>query len=200
MVKAKQKTLRIFDMTIEQEADFFPYMEKNLILLREYLLMLSGEVTPKIVDYLNQNNICFMQTKDCHVKLSSKQNTPQQAPTREQISTNNPQKSVIVQESKIIKTLLLQKPVRSGEEIVHDGDVTIFGRVNSAAKVMAEGNVEIYGTIDGLVQCDGDYMIIKDIGKGYVVFNGDILDKDQFNGNLKKVTYSSVGVSIKDIF
>jgi septum site-determining protein MinC len=201
MVKAKQKSIRIFDIVVENEADFLPYMEKNLILLQEYLLILSGDITKNILNYLEKKNICYKLTKDCNIKLSTKSNTTKPKKQIEPKSTNTPQQNVrIVKELKIIKTLLVQKPVRSGEELIYEGDVTIFGRVNSAAKVVADGNVEVYGTIDGLVQCDGDYMIAKDIGKGYIIFNGDILDKDKFDGNLKRVTLSNDGVVIKDIF
>jgi hypothetical protein len=44
-------------------------------------------------------------------------------------------------------------------------------------------------------------MIVKELGKGHIIFNGDILEREDFDGNLKKVTLTSEGtVSIKDIF
>ncbi len=200
MIKAKQKTIRIFDISIDQEDEFFSYLNKNLILLKEFLLVLSGDVTKKTTKYLSENNICYVLAKDCHIKLSSKSNTEKIPKTQKPNGTKKTQNITVVQENKVIKTLLLEKPVRSGEEIVYDGDITIFGRVNSASKVIAEGNVEIYGTIDGVVQCDGDYMIVKEIGKGYIIFNGDILDRDRFDGKLKRITSSLSGVIIKDVF
>ncbi|MCH9814324.1 MAG: hypothetical protein K0U47_10345 [Epsilonproteobacteria bacterium] len=210
MVKAKQKTLRIFNIEIENEADFFPYMEKNLILLKEYLLVLKGDITPKVTQYLDSHNICFILSDDCKLNFSSKTNNDQnrdiisksvtEAEPQAQKSTPNQQPIVTIQAEPRVQTLLIEKPIRSGEVVIHEGDVTIFGRVNSAAKVIAEGNVEVYGAIDGLVQCDGDYMIVKELGKGHIIFNGDILEKEHFNGTLKKVTYSSAGAVIKDIF
>jgi septum site-determining protein MinC len=207
MIKAKQKTIRIFDIKIENEADFFPYMDKNLILLKEYLLILSGDVTPKITKYLDKNSICFMTTEDCNLKLKTKSNNTTKSDimaknkssvtkSRDQITINSQPEDKMEK----IETLLIEKPIRSGEEIVHNGDITIFGRVNSAAKVIAEGNVEVYGLIDGLVQCDGKYMIVKELGKGHIIFNGDILEREDFDGNLKKVTLTSDGISIKDVF
>ena len=39
-----------------------------------------------------------------------------------------------------------------------------------------------------MVEVNGEFVIINSIGKGYVVFNGDILDKDDFSdGKNKKV-------------
>lgn len=210
MVKAKQKTLRIFDISIENEADFFPYMDKNLILLKEYFLVLSGDVTPKVTQYLDSHSICFMTADDCKLKINTKTNNATKSDImsenkhveRKNVDTNtiNSQTEDKISQSEVVKTLFLEKPVRSGEEIIHAGDVTIFGRVNSAAKVIAEGNVEVYGVIDGLVQCDGEYMIVKELGNGHIIFNGDILDREQFDGSLKKITHDSSGVIIKDVF
>lgn len=207
MIKAKQKTVRIFDITIEKEKDFFLYMDKNLVLLKEYILVISGDLTPKVTKYLESYNICFIIAKDCNLKIKDKSESHVKSDIMAKIepqnvnqNTINSQHQDIVQESLKIKTLLLERPVRSGEEIIHAGDITVFGRVNSASKVIAEGNVEVYGLIDGLVQCDGNYMIIKDIGKGHVIFNGDILEREQFDGKLKKVTCTPSRVMIKDIF
>jgi len=209
-VKAKQKTIRIFEIEIENEDDFFSYMAQNLILLKEYFLIIKGNTTPKIINYLDKNDLCFIKADECKLNLTSKTKS---SDTRDTISTNNLEKSneretitISSQSSdtipyvKEIKTLLFEKTIRSGEEIISEGDITIFGRVNSAAKVISEGNVEIYGTIDGLVQCNGNYMIVKELGKGHIIFNGDILEREDFNGNLKKITYSSDGAVIRDIF
>ena len=210
MIKAKQKTVRIFDINIEDEKEFFPYMDKNLILLKEYMLVISGDITNEITKYLESHNICFIVAEDCNLKIKSKSNSDtksdiiqkekSQLPKNVDKITINSHQDDKVQDEPKLKTLLLERPVRSGEEIIHEGDVTIFGRVNSASKVLAEGNVEVYGLIDGLIQCDGDYMVVKELGKGHIIFNGDILEREMFDGNLKKVTYSSSGVEIKDIF
>ncbi len=201
-MKAKQKTIRIFDIEIDSEHNFFLYMNKNLVLLKEYLLLLRGSVTPNVTQYLDENNICFMTAEKCNLKLSTKINQTNKSAiiTKDKQNTINPQPTVSMESTKKSGTLLLEKTIRSGEEVVFDGDITIFGRVNSAAKVIAEGSVEVYGIIDGLVQCDGSYMIVKELGKGHIIFNGDILEKEQFDGNLKKVTRSPKGAVIKDIF
>jgi len=182
-------------------------MDKNIILLKDYFLLIQGSLTPKMREYLEEKGTCFKEANTCNLKLSSKSDASQKSDIIEEEKNQEPQEVVkyveVASEPEVIehaKTLLFQKPIRSGEEVVHDGDVTIFGRVNSAAKVLSEGNVEVYGCIDGLVQCDGEYMILKEIGKGYVVFNGDILEKELFDGKLKRVTRSDIGAVIKDIF
>jgi septum site-determining protein MinC len=47
-------------------------------------------------------------------------------------------------------SLLLDKPIRSGQSIVHpEGDVIIVGSVASGAEVIAGGSIHIYGTLRG---------------------------------------------------
>jgi septum site-determining protein MinC len=201
-MKAKQKNLRIFDIHIESEEDFFSYMNKNLILLKDYFMMINGETTPKIISFLDDSGLCYKLAKECNIRDFSKTNVTNELKQEEVQQETKPINSFDAQKEstskEIIKTLLFNKTIRSGEEIVTEGNVTIFGRVNSGAKIICEGNVAIYGVIDGTVQCDGDYMIIKDLDKGHLIFDGNILEKDQFNGNLKKIIKSDEGPIIED--
>jgi septum site-determining protein MinC len=95
--------------------------------------------------------------------------------------------------------IIKNSTVRSGEDIVSNGDVSVFSRVNSGAKIKADGCVEIFDIIDGLVECGGEYMLIKGIGKGTVFFNGTKLDPSGFNGKLKKVSLVDGKLEIKEI-
>ncbi len=47
-------------------------------------------------------------------------------------------------------TLLLDKPIRSGQSIFFpDGDVTVLGSVGSGAELVAGGSIHVYGTLRG---------------------------------------------------
>jgi septum site-determining protein MinC len=47
-------------------------------------------------------------------------------------------------------SLLIDKPVRSGQSIVFmEGDVTILGPVSSGAEIVAGGSIHVYGTLRG---------------------------------------------------
>jgi len=49
-------------------------------------------------------------------------------------------------------SILIDKPVRSGQQIIHPhGDVTVIGSVGSGAEIVAAGSVHIYGTLRGRV-------------------------------------------------
>ncbi len=205
-MKAKQKNIRIFELLIESEAEFITYMEKNLILLREYLLLLYGEVTPRVTDYLDEHHCCYKNMNGCNIKFrSSSKSSKESALVLENIKKGLVKQHLHQEEHKKDqdhspeKTKVLFTPVRSGVELCYEGDITIFSRVNSASKVISEGNVEIYGKIDGVVECNGEYMIAKEIGKGFIIFNGDILEKEHFDGTLKKIYKRGDEVIIEDL-
>jgi septum site-determining protein MinC len=47
-------------------------------------------------------------------------------------------------------SLLLDRPVRSGQSIVFpDGDVSVLGSVSSGAEIVAGGSIHVYGTLRG---------------------------------------------------
>ncbi len=201
-MRAKQKNLRIFELEITNDQEFFDYMDKNLILLKDFFLLLQGKISDDVINYLEEQGLCYKIAEDCNIKIPSKQSSTENRaiiPPKE--AHDKATSSVVTKVVKeYIKTLLIQQPIRSGREVIHEGDITIMGRVNSAAKVIAEGNVEVYGVVDGMIQCDGDYMIVKELGKGYIIFNGDILERELFDGNIKKITKGKDGAIVKDLF
>jgi septum site-determining protein MinC len=47
-------------------------------------------------------------------------------------------------------SLVLDRPVRSGQSIVHlDGDITVLGSVGSGAEIVAGGSIHVYGALRG---------------------------------------------------
>lgn len=53
-------------------------------------------------------------------------------------------------------SLLVDAPVRSGQSLFHEGDVTIIGSVSSGAEIVATGSIHIYGTLRGRVLAGAD--------------------------------------------
>lgn len=47
------------------------------------------------------------------------------------------------------KTKVVKQPVRSGQQIVCDGDLIVLGQVGAGAEVIAAGNIHIYGALRG---------------------------------------------------
>lgn len=56
------------------------------------------------------------------------------------------------------KTLFVTSTMRSGQNIVYDGSVIIFGDVNPGAEITATGNILVYGYFRGIAHagCNGN--------------------------------------------
>ena len=52
-------------------------------------------------------------------------------------------------EAKPKPNLLLDSPVRSGQAISNEGDVTVLGSVGSGAEIVAGGSIHVYGALRG---------------------------------------------------
>ncbi|MDD9892245.1 MAG: septum site-determining protein MinC [Gammaproteobacteria bacterium] len=46
-------------------------------------------------------------------------------------------------------TKVVKQPVRSGQQVVSDGDLIVLGQVGAGAEVIAKGNIHIYGALRG---------------------------------------------------
>ena len=55
-----------------------------------------------------------------------------------------------------VNSLLIDSPVRSGQSVFHEGDVTVIGSVSSGAEIVATGSIHIYGTLRGRVLAGAD--------------------------------------------
>lgn len=52
--------------------------------------------------------------------------------------------------------LLLNRSLRSGQRVEHDGDVILIGHVNDGAEVMASGNICVWGRLKGVAHAGLD--------------------------------------------
>jgi len=53
------------------------------------------------------------------------------------------------QPASVSNTKIINKPVRSGQQIYTEGDLIILGSVSGGAEVLADGNIHIYGSLRG---------------------------------------------------
>lgn len=54
-------------------------------------------------------------------------------------------------EAEALQTLFVAKTLRSGQEVIHNGNVVIIGDVNPGAEVIAGGDIIVRGTCRGVV-------------------------------------------------
>ncbi|KFL34115.1 MULTISPECIES: septum site-determining protein MinC [unclassified Sulfurospirillum] len=196
-MKVTQKNVRVFHIEIDDEASFLDYFRKNSLLLREFFLLIEGEITKNIAFVLEQSGVCYKEINQCNIRFGGiKKEAPslEEAPQKEKVLEEEPPKQMP-------KLKLYDRPIRSGEEIVESLPIVIFGRVNSGAKVFCEESMSIYGIIDGLVQCDGEYIVLSGISlRGHLIFNGEIVDREMIKQNvLQKIVMRNNVLEIKEV-
>jgi len=197
-MKVTQKNVRVFHIEIDDEASFLDYFRKNTLLLKEFFLLVEGTITKNIAFVLEQSGVCYKEINNCNIRFGGIKKDPfllTEEPKKETIS------EVSSEPKQLPKLKLYDRPIRSGEEIIESLPIVIFGRVNSGAKVFCEESMSIYGIIDGLVQCDGDYIVLSGISlRGHLIFNGEIIDRELLKQNvLQKIVMRDNVIEIKDV-
>lgn len=226
-MKTKQRTARLFEIECEDVVAVEKYISKNKALLDGLIVALKGSKASDCIKICNSHKLCYAVLGECQQQTSSSKAVQSKLSSdqKDLFDTQVEQDSSHIQyvekvvEKVVIQTVYVEKEdsgntvesvhkddrivknntMRSGEDIATTADVAIFARVNSGAKIKSDGCVEIFDTIDGLVECNGPYMIIKSIDKGTVVFNGTKIDSTLFNGRLKKVSLVDGKIEIKEL-
>lgn len=178
MVKGRQSNLKIFEIEPCEENRLIEYINRNCVLLQNFLLLLSQEITPTLAAFLNERGLLFMESKTLE-KLKR--------PAKKQESVSMIDDTLEQPVAESIQAQILNRIIRSGEEILCEGDLMIYGRINSGARIYAKGNLQIYGEIDGAVECEGEFVLLTKIGQGSVLFAGEFLDPNAFDGNKKVI-------------
>jgi len=184
-MKVKQKSIRAFEFTIsgaDDEKELISYVQQNLEILKSFLISINGELSKDAKEYLKDKRLKTVFEGD---SLQNK-NITDKNPVQETLKKDESNKEEKSEEQKN-ELINYDIPIRSGNRVECDNDVAIFKRINSGAKVIARKNAIIFGTIDGDLEANGDYLILKDIGKGNVVFNGEEVKKDSIDGRLCKI-------------
>lgn len=185
-MRVKQKSIRAFEFTIsglDDEKEFLLYVQQNLEILKNFLISINGELSAEAKEYLKESALKTifegdsLLNKNVADKISAKE-------VHEKEECNKNEDAEKEQKSGLIS---YDAPIRSGNRVECEDDIAIFKRINSGAKVVARKNAIILGTVDGDVEVNGDYLIIKEIGKGNIIFNGEEVEKDSVGGRLCRV-------------
>jgi septum site-determining protein MinC len=192
-LKVKQHTLLSFEFTIGDSSfdSFSSYLEKNRELLKNHLIVFRETPSEEIEELLSSESICYINRENCSINMRKKRVTPFEIDVdsiKPVGSNSDSDESLKPPNLSTGGSGAFHRPIRSGELIETDGNVTVLSRMNSGSEITAGGNVQIFGVIDGKVECNGSYMIVSRIGeKGNVIFNGIILDKKLFTSKQPKL-------------
>ena len=226
MVKTRQKNFRAFIFIEGDTEETIAYIAKNLELLKSLLLVFAyplKEHYAPLLEYLNAEGFHFVQAnnteklglesnmmKESHKVASIDVAQTQMRDSTSPAQTANTNFAVNAESQSALElplldsthtqdTLVLHRTIRSGEEIITRGDITIFGRINSGAHIQSDGNVQIFGVISGNVFCNGTYMILGKVGEGNILFQGEILDKTLLQYPYNKVYKKQDSIIIEEL-
>ncbi len=102
---------------------------------------LPEEDKRKIEDTLQRHNTKFLGYRSSEREEKKEVASAGQPQVRKSLDAINEKKSVEI----------VNKTLRSGQKIEHDGDVLIIGDVNPDSYVVASGNIIVLGTLRGVV-------------------------------------------------
>lgn len=195
-MKLKQKNLRLFEIDIDDFVTFSDYLEKNSEIFKESFLLIKGNICEKVEKYLDDFGYCYKNINNCTIKSSAKDGFELliKQETKETVGSQEPQKS-----SKKTQVKLIKKPIRSGERVDLNNCAIILSRINSGAEVSTSHSLELYDKVDGFVECNGEFLVIKEIGLGVVKFNSINIDKSMLDGKMKFIEIKEQKLEIKDI-
>lgn len=208
-MKTKQKNIRVFELDSDDAIEALAYLEKNSDLLRAFVLAIKGKASAEMYEWAQNNKHCAFIAPEC---LYMPKQAFEKIPTmlfdgghKEILLQNsdenikNNMNEVVAPIKNIPNRIVITRVLRSGEIIENDGDIVIFGRVNSGAKIISKGAVEIFDEVDGLVECDGDYIILRSIGKGSVVYKNETIKKELLKYDLQKLCFENGHLQVKKI-
>jgi len=169
--------MKVFETTIDDDNKFISFMSTNHELFKNHLILIQGNISKKISDYLNDQSLKYINNFELPrvKKIETKYIKPQE-----------------VKEIKKDHFKILTAPLRSGQIVKYNGDVLIFDRINSGSKIITTGNIIALNIVNGDIDSTGDFIIIPNTNQSNIVFHGIKIDNGLLKNKLNKIEYISI--------
>ncbi len=175
----KQYSVKVFEVTLEKEDEFISFFNKNYIIFTNHLISINGNVSEEIHNYLKEKNLKYIVNTDLPKVKTNKNSLNLLQETKEEIK-----KPV----EKIQDNLkVIDKLVRSGQELKIKGDLLLLSRVNSGGSISIEGNLIVTQIVDGDIRCNGNFMMLQASPKANIVFHEVEVDNKHLQEKLNRV-------------
>lgn len=93
-MKAKQKSIRIFEIECEDISEFEAYLNKNCVLLNGFLLLLKGDAKGAFAKECKKRGLCYAQLGECDESaLLVKKEVPQSLAASDGVKEEQPVKA-----------------------------------------------------------------------------------------------------------
>ena len=164
----KQKTLRVFE--VEDFEKLKKVVESKYELVKSYYFLLKEE-NEDIQNFLKEKELNFFVL-----------NTPIVNRGKIEKEVHIVEKIVEKVIEKSNNTQIFDRIIRSGEEILLEGNAIFFKRINPGAKIIIKGNLILLDENKGFIQIDGDFALITK-NSSMIFFNKEELKE------IKKATF-----------
>jgi len=180
----KQYSVKVFEVTLEDENEFIAFFDKNYVMFTNHLISIYGDVSTKIENYLQEKNLKYIINTELPKNRVSKN-----SPKLQEIEIEKaPQKEIKKPVEKIQDNLkVIDKLVRSGQELKISGDLLLLNRVNSGGSILIEGNLIITQIVEGDIRCNGNFMMLQASSKANIVFHEVEVDNRYLQDKLNRV-------------
>jgi septum site-determining protein MinC len=155
-------------------------------------LLLTKSKMAKLIADLNARGIRVMGLLGADPSWTDPDLPPTLSPTRvsdHRDSRDKPQSQSQFRPPAPASSRLIDSPVRSGQTLFHDGDLTIIGWVSSGAEIVATGSIHIYGALRGRVLAGADgnpgaHIFCRHMAAELVAIDGYYRMADEISANL----------------
>lgn len=182
-MQTKQYSVKVFEVILDDEKEFLSFFDKNYIIFKNHLLSIQGEASESIEAYLQEKKLKYVFNTQL----------PKSKPTKEKKETIAKKESAIItqpeeqQEKEQDNLQVIDKLVRSGQELKIDGDLLLLNRVNSGGSINISGNLIITQLVEGDIRCYGNFMMLKASPKANIVFHEVEVDNKYLEDKLNRV-------------
>ncbi len=185
-MRNKQYSVKVFETTLTDEDQFTSFFNTNYNLFKDYLIVIHGDISEKIQEYLQEKELRFVN----NIILPKSQG---RKAVEEEIAVQKEQQQQVENEllklsDRLHNNLKVQDTlVRSGQELTIDGDLLLLNRVNSGATIIANGNLIVTQLVEGSIRCFGNFMMLKASPKANIVFHDVVVDNSLLKERLNRV-------------
>ncbi len=185
-MRNKQYSVKVFETTLTDEDQFISFFNTNYNLFKDYLIVIHGDISQKIQEYLQEKELRFVN----NIILPKSQG---RKAVEEEIAVQKEQQQQVENEllklsDRLHNNLKVQDTlVRSGQELTIDGDLLLLNRVNSGATIIANGNLIVTQLVEGSIRCFGNFMMLKASPKANIVFHDVVVDNSLLKERLNRV-------------
>ncbi len=182
-MKTKQYSAKIFEIELENEDGFISFFDKNYLFFQNNLIVINGQESDKIKNYLDSKDLKYVFNLD--IPVQKKQKTNLEPIQKAQEKKEEPKVKPIEKAKTNLK--VLDKLIRSGQEVKLDGDLLLLNRVNSGGSIIINGTLIVTQIVDGSIRCNGDFMMLQASSKANIVFHDVEVDNKFLQDKLNRV-------------